>query len=359
MQKKLHHKFHTKLISYDQFMEYKLYDKNEGYYSVKNQELWGIDYSTSPIVHSAFGFLIAKYIYAVWISMNSPGTFSLIEIGGGNLNFINNIFDGIKKLSPKFADLLNIMVIDRNFKNNLQRHKNIKLINCDSFNLKNITGVVISNELFDALPFKRLINKKDKFYEIFVNYCNDFEEQELEIKYNPFSKYPKDIYSIPGKVFTYSPSQKKMIEDIAVGMKSGVVLTIDYGYFFNDLKKNKNLMTDARIIKKQNIVNNIYSEDLVDISSFVNFNLLIDWFTEFGFDFMFSDKQSKFLQDLDIVNFTKSYLKNAVNMAEALKYIRTLEDLIDDDIFGDYLVLGVSKGLSNFNHNLVLDKLID
>ena len=79
MQKKLHHKFHTKLISYDQFMEYKLYDKNEGYYSAKNQELWGIDYSTSPIVHSAFGFLIAKYIYAVWISMNSPGTFSLIE----------------------------------------------------------------------------------------------------------------------------------------------------------------------------------------------------------------------------------------------------------------------------------------
>ena len=42
-------------------------------------------------------------------------------------------------------------------------------------------------------------------------------------------------------------------------------------------------------------------------------------------------------------------------MAEALKYIRTLEDLIDDDIFGDYLVLGVSKGLNNFNHNLLLN----
>ena len=32
MQKKLQDKFHTKLISYDQFMEYKLYDKNEGYF---------------------------------------------------------------------------------------------------------------------------------------------------------------------------------------------------------------------------------------------------------------------------------------------------------------------------------------
>ena len=52
--------------------------------------------------------------------MNSPSTFSLIEIGGGNLNFINNIFEGIRDLSPKFADLLNIVVIDRNFKNNLQ-----------------------------------------------------------------------------------------------------------------------------------------------------------------------------------------------------------------------------------------------
>ena len=31
MQNKLHHKFHTKLISYDQFMEYKLYDLIEGY----------------------------------------------------------------------------------------------------------------------------------------------------------------------------------------------------------------------------------------------------------------------------------------------------------------------------------------
>jgi hypothetical protein len=44
-------------------------------------------------------------------------------------------------------------------------------------------------------------------------------------------------------------------------------------------------------------------------------------------------------------------------MSEALKYIRTLEDLINDDIFGDYIVLGVSKGLNNFNHNLVLSKL--
>ena len=314
---------------------------------------------TSPIVHPAFGLLIAKYVYAVWISMNSPNTFSLIEIGGGNLNFINNIFDEIKKLSPKFADLLNIVVIDRNFKNDLQFNKNIKLINSDSFNLKNITGVIISNELFDALPFKRFIYKKNKFYEIFINYCNDFEEQEFEINYDPFSKYSKEIYSIPGKVFAYSPSQKKMIEGIAAGMRSGVVLTIDYGYLFNDLKKNKNLMTDARIINKQNIMNNIYSEDLVDISSFVNFDLLIDWFKEFGFDFMFSDKQSKFLQDLGIVNFTKSYLENAVNMSEALKYIRILEDLINDDIFGDYIVLGVSKGLNNFNHNLVLGKLKD
>ncbi|SVC43872.1 uncharacterized protein METZ01_LOCUS296726, partial [marine metagenome] len=191
------------------------------------------------------------------------------------------------------------------------------------------------------------------------NYCNDFQEQELKINYNPFDKYPKDIYSIPEKVFTYSPLQKKIIKDIADGMKSGVVLSIDYGYFFNDLKKNKNLMTDARIIKSHNIVNDIYSEDFVDISSFVNFNLLIDWFTEFGFDFMFSDKQSKFFEDLNIGNFAKLYLKNAVNMAEALKYIRSLEDLIDDDIFGDYIVLGVSKGLTNFNHNLVLDKLMD
>ena len=60
MQKKLQDKFHTKLISYDQFMEYKLYDKNKGYYSANNKELWGTDYVTSPIAHSAFGFLIAK-----------------------------------------------------------------------------------------------------------------------------------------------------------------------------------------------------------------------------------------------------------------------------------------------------------
>ena len=61
MQKKLHHKFHTKLISYDQFMEYKLYDKNEGYYSAKKIKNYGeLIISTSPIVHSAFGFTDCK-----------------------------------------------------------------------------------------------------------------------------------------------------------------------------------------------------------------------------------------------------------------------------------------------------------
>ena len=32
--------------------------------------------------------------------------------------------------------------------------------------------------------------------------------------------------------------------------------------------------------------------------------------------------------------------------------------MIDDDIFGDYIVLGVSKGLNNLNHNLLINKLI-
>ena len=334
-------------------MDFKLYDSIEGYYSNCNENLWKSDYFTSPMMSPAFGYLFARYIYSSWIHIGKPKDYFLVEIGGGGLYFISNIIKELSKISNDLLSTLKILVLDRNFHNTIDPKYQLNLIQSHTFNLKNIDAFVISNELYDAMPFKRLIYKDNKFFEILFKYDHGIKEKQIEIDFNPFVGFDTAVYGIEDKIYSYSHSHKKLIKDIYNGLNSGIVVSIDYGYTFDQLYEKNNIHTDARIIKNQNIINNIYSDDLVDISSFVNFDLLEKYHLDIGFNKLFSGKQSDFLIDLGIHTYAKNYYKSDEKIGIKSKNLRTMQDLIDDDIFGDYLILSASKGLKDLSHKII------
>ena len=123
-------------------MEYKLYDSKEGYYSKSNDTLWESDYYTSPMIHSSFAYMLARYIYSSWILMRKPKNFYLIELGGGGLYLIKEIINSLSVISNDFLKQCNILIIDKNFKNILNIDHELNLVISDTFCLKNINGFI-------------------------------------------------------------------------------------------------------------------------------------------------------------------------------------------------------------------------
>jgi len=345
------------LNSYDQFMNFKLYDSNQGYYSKSNKNLWESDYFTSPMIHPVFAYLIARYIYSTWLTLNKPSDFHLIEIGGGGLYLIKEIINSLKLIDQKFSEQCKIIVIDKNFHNTLDIDNDLNLVIADTFCFKNIKGFVLSNELFDAMPFKRIIYKNDKYYEILFKINDGLNEELEQINFESFSYFESSNYSINNKVYTYSDLHENLINQIWAGLDLGVVLSFDYGYTSDQLNANASLNTDSRVISNNKIIRNLYPSEKSDISCFVNFDLLNIFYKNAGFESVYLGSQSDFLNQLGIKGYAKAYYDSNRTIADKSKTMRFMQDLVDEEIFGNYLVLAVSKGKDNINQNQLVNKI--
>ena len=70
------------IIPLDKFINYCLYDKNNGYYI--NSNPFGIDgdFTTAPNISRLFSEMIAIWTISFWENLGSPKKFNLIELVG-------------------------------------------------------------------------------------------------------------------------------------------------------------------------------------------------------------------------------------------------------------------------------------
>ena len=89
----------NKQINYlplDQFIEFALYDKVDGYYMKKNPFGKEGDFITAPNITRLFSEIIAIWIVTFWKSLGSPKKFNLLELGAGNGEMMKVIIETLK-----------------------------------------------------------------------------------------------------------------------------------------------------------------------------------------------------------------------------------------------------------------------
>ena len=164
-------------ITFADFMQHALYHPELGYYSTGDLKIGkNGDFYTSPHVSSAFGEVIGIFIEKA-INYLEITDFTILELGAGKgflALYILNYLSG----KPELYDLINYIIIDNNVINTyidkleIHKEKTKILNNINELDCK-LKGVVISNELFDSLPFHRIKYLDNKFREIYVNYENN------------------------------------------------------------------------------------------------------------------------------------------------------------------------------------------
>lgn len=313
-------------VSVYDFMNYALYNNNNGYYMKKiPMGQSETDFITAPELSPIFGEVIAFWILNK--IFEHSGNINILELGPGQGTLAKDILTTIEKMSPAhFANidyhLLEISpTLGQVQKNKLTNFNNIKWLDkIDDLKPGELT-IVLANEFFDALPARQYQKVDNQYFERFINDKNEFilDQEPSQIDKN----YTEDFVEL-------YPDLPKVLEQLKT--LNAEMLFIDYG----NLGTNETLQA-VKNHQQVNIFEDITNSDL---TTQVDFRQIIKPFD--GFADINISNMSDFLIANGILVRSKQLLENATQaQTENLNFV--LKKLLNEDEMGTiFKVLEIS-----------------
>ena len=270
-------------IPLDQFMEI----ASIHYYEQENLNLED-DFITAPAISQMFGESIGIYCAHMWNLYGNNKPITLIEVGGGSGNLIIDFLRGVDHVTTFSKKIQKVCMLERSSRmRSLQRINSQHLL--DKYNVewgslineisvnKDGYSIIISNELFDALPIKQYKLDKNKIKEVMIGIQNG----ELIFQLSPYDVNPQIKYH-PSKVeevIEDAASARQMMSDmmdILQQSHDGLGIAIDYGYLNPD---GTSTLQGMRHHEHCSILSDVGS---IDITTLVSFRDLKEIISEKG-----------------------------------------------------------------------------
>jgi NADH dehydrogenase [ubiquinone] 1 alpha subcomplex assembly factor 7 len=324
-----------KSLSVDKFFHNVLYDKKNGYYSIKHPFGEKGDYITSPNISNLFSEIIAIWMVSTWQAFGKPNKLNIVELGPGDGNLMKILLDVFKKF-PDFnlAKKIYLYEISSLLKNSQKKKINDKQIKWIK-NFNSINGgpvIFFGNEFFDAIPIKQF--KKDKGCLLEKYYSLDKNNNISEI----FKKASKEDTR---EIDSFKFLQKlKFIEFPKYGLKElkkiinkilkieGCLLMIDYGYI---KPNNQNTLQSVMKHEKNELLKNLGK---ADITSHVNFKLLNEFYLKNNLKVKKIVSQQIFLKNMGIIERAEIISKKIKFKEKSNMYFR-LKRLLSSKMMGE------------------------
>lgn len=218
-------------LTFRDFVELALYDPSNGYYTRADRDRHA-DYMTAPALSPVFAWTIARWFGDAIGSDAGPR--AIVDIGCGDGQLIGD-------LSRYVEPGTRLIGIDRSLSFATGDSKRVEFAeNLDAIPSDG-TVLVICNELFDAIPFHRVVMRADGLYELLVVRNSDrlewaerpasaglvayFEEREVRLEIGQFA----DV----------TPEWERLSEAISSRIRRGAIVVFDYGYEGRKLFDNR------------------------------------------------------------------------------------------------------------------------
>ena len=340
----------------DQFIEFALYDKVNGYYMKKNPFGKEGDFITAPNITRLFSEIIAIWVLIFWKSIGSPKKFNLLELGAGNGEMMKVIIETLKNF-PECLNNCNFQIHEKSEFLKKQQQFNLKsekITWIDNIRKNNsFPTIYLANEFFDALPIKQFFKRKEGWVERFVNFKDkknaEFKEQLIDIK--NIEQNLKFEISKDQEIIEYSPSSFEYLKDISnlIKKNDGGLLIIDYGYL--NLKMKETLLA-IKNHKHSNILEDIGDSD---ITYNINFNLFVRFVDQFDDLNFIITNQKKFLTSMGIIQRAEIISENIPFSKKSDLFYR-IRRLIDEKQMGElFKVMLIKKHKNNFKTGFEID----
>lgn len=288
-------------ISFARYMEMALYEPGLGYYSHGGQ-VFGRqgDFVTAPEISPLFGQTIARSIQPFF----AQSACHIMEIGAGSGRFACDILKALAQqdIIPERYDILDLSgSLKQRQQEMLAPFPQVRWIDRLP---QAFTGVILGNEVLDAMPVQRVVKNEGKWHELGVSASKDrfvFEARPADVALLArIALQIPDAKGLPNgyvtEVHPHACAFVRTLGDMLNAGEGGVALLIDYGYpareYYLPERSQGTLMSYYRHYVHADPFLHI---GLQDITAHVDFSAVAGAATESGMDLLCYAGQAGFL----------------------------------------------------------------
>jgi len=352
---------HHNQISFADFMHLALYHPQFGYYNSSDFTIGKKgDFTTAPEISSLFSECVANHIAPV---LTQPGMNNLLEIGAGTGRFAKDIQDALQKSNIKNTNYFIYEIspaLQKKQKEFLQN--SVTKIHWLDDIPDSFSGVVLANEVLDAIPTHCFRIEKNKIMERFVTWKQDHLDWKIdEPTSGNLREKVRKIYDkyqfIDGYESEINLNLEHFIKKISQSLERGIITFIDYGYGQREYYHPERCHGTLTCFHQHQIECNPFLHvGNQDITSHVDFTSVIEYASDRHCELQGYTTQSAFLLDCGLLDFAKK-AETSQNESEQFHIHQAIKRLTMPNEMGDVVkVMTLSK---NITVNLAGFKLRD
>ncbi|MGH9871601.1 MAG: class I SAM-dependent methyltransferase [Pyrinomonadaceae bacterium] len=298
-------------LTFRDWMQATLYDSNDGYYCRADRSRWGRDgdYRTSPERTPLFASVFARYFAALHEQLGGPAAWTIFEAGAGDGHFAAALLQNLQKSFPNVFAVTSYVIDELSPSSNARARERLRPF-ADRIHFKSLDevvlnpGMVFSNELLDAFPVHRIVLQSDEFREFYVTVSEDGKFEWLIDSLSPalslrLQEYFEEIGIQPeqGQVIEVGLEIENWLRRVANSMRSGYVVTVDYGAVAEDLYSPRaDSEGTLRGFRRHQFVDDLLAQPGEhDLTTTVNWSFVKSVGTRAGLEFVELSRQDQFL----------------------------------------------------------------
>ena len=356
-------------IAFSRYMEMALYEPGMGYYSAGAHKLGvGGDFTTAPELSPLFGAAIVSTILPVLEGLKAQGLpAKILEFGAGTGKLAESILTRLNDLGFQL-DGYDIIEISPDLTQRQQErlHKLASELELStkcswlSSLTENFKGVILANEVIDAIPCDAIIYQNGFWYWYGVSFAEDKffwkagkpVEQALLPESLLIGNFSEDY------VTELHPQANAWIRQIAKKLDSGLFLTFDYGFpeseYYHPQRTEGTLMAHHR---HHAIQDPFYLPGLCDLTTHVEWAQIARSALTENVDDVYLTNQAAFLLDAGIGDIALE-IGDPSNPETFLPISNSLQKLLSEAEMGElFKAFAFSKKLDALLPGHVLEHL--
>ncbi len=308
-------------LPFARYMELALYAPGLGYYVGGTAKLGAAgDFITAPEMTPLFGRTLAWQIAGVLASTGGD----IVELGAGSGHLALDLLlelEGLGRLPERYL----ILEVSPDL-----RARQFALLQEKAPHLSprvswlealpdEVTGVVLGNEVLDALPVHLLHRAPQGLFERGVVWNEGFAWEDRPLDAGPLYELARTLPEVGGYLTEVCPPASALIASLAERLRHGLLLFLDYGFPASEFYHPQRHMGTLKVHYRHHSLDDpFYLPGLADITAHVDFSAVAKAGREAGLDLLGYTSQGNFLLNAGLLDLlaemqpgTRDYLSAA------------------------------------------------
>lgn len=360
-------------ITFARFMAVALHDPERGYYAAPTGRPGRAgDFLTAPESHPIFGWTLARAAEEVWRLLGEPPGFDLVEHGAGSGALGLAILDGLRRAGSPLLPALRYTPVESAPPRLAELRERLAAAGFGAQLAATppvtatvtapVTGLVLANELLDALPVHRVTMRDGRLRELLVDLAPEPDggapEEPEPVRFAEVAAEPttpalaarlatEGIALAEGQVAEICLALDDWVAGVAARLGRGIVLAIDYGHeaaeLYGPTRAEGTLRTYLRHMVGRDPFRYIGRQDL---TAHVDLTALVRAGARHGLDHLGTTSQAAFLVGSGIGELLAAVQADpATTLPDYLALRAALGRLLDPAASGGFRVVALGRGL--------------